>query len=197
MSAAIRAFVALKVGGAVLDAVLQSQQALRDRVPASAVRWTPREQLHLTLRFLGQVPRASLPALTSALDAAAGVGQGLELELAGLGAFPSLRSPRVLWIGVRGDTAALARLQASVTTATASFGEPPESRRWHPHLTMGRVSGHERDAASRVGAALADQRVASLGRWRATQIHLVQSELLPAGARYTDVATFALVAETG
>jgi 2'-5' RNA ligase len=149
------------------------------------VRWARPEQLHLTLRFLGNVPRNELTRLGEALSSACAELRAFELGLAELGCFPHSRSPRVVWIGVTGAVTQLDGLERRVEEALRGFGDPAEeARAFHPHLTIGRVKARG-DEGRRLGDLLARERVPELGAWPVRQVDLVQSELSPQSARHT------------
>jgi 2'-5' RNA ligase len=127
-----RAFVAVRPPDAALDAV--EEVAASELAPIAGARWTTREQRHLTLQFLGN--HADIDAVGAALGALA-IGAGA-VALGGVGAFPSARRARVLWVGVASGTAFLAQLAASVGVLLAPLGHEPEAREYHPHLTLAR-----------------------------------------------------------
>ena len=104
------------------------------------VRWSAGGSIHVTLKFLGEMDPDLLPKLVSALRGRGHAIAPFELELEGVGGFPSLRSPRVLWCGLAGQPR-LSELQAAVEETCARFGYEPEQRSFRPHLTLGRVRG--------------------------------------------------------
>lgn len=188
MAEHLRMFVALRTSGQLLDALADTQRQLQARLPTGSVRWTRREQLHLTLRFLGDVPAGQVEALAAAVREAGTGVPPLRLGLAGAGCFPNARNPRVLWIGVNGDLPQLLALQQNVEIATTGFGDHREEREFHPHLTFGRVAARDYQAARAVGDAMGGFKLGLLGEWTADQLYLVQSQLAPSGPTYTDVA---------
>ncbi|MDT8435938.1 MAG: RNA 2',3'-cyclic phosphodiesterase [Gemmatimonadota bacterium] len=101
-------------------------------------RWVRPERLHLTLRFLGEVPEAEVAGIVRALDGAVASRPSFRLRFGRPGAFPSPRRPRVLWLGVEAD-AALGGLYADVERALAAVGHPGDGKAFRPHLTLGRV----------------------------------------------------------
>jgi RNA 2',3'-cyclic 3'-phosphodiesterase len=113
------------------------QARLSDQVPAP--RWVGRDAQHVTLAFFGEVPETVVPALTDALGAAL-VVPPVHLRLASAGTFPARGAPRVLWVGVDGDVAALAALAGAAADAARSVGVPVDRRPYQPHLTVGRWS---------------------------------------------------------
>jgi len=190
----IRAFVAVALPGRLLDKV-QAEQGRLDgrlaRASRSAIRWTLREQLHLTLKFFGNVQIEALDALQQTLSrAVAGIG-GFELSLAGLGCFPSPQRPSVVWLGLDGSVSALATLQGNVERETAAFGSHSETRPFHPHLTIGRVKGFGAESR-RIGEVIRSEAVGSLGNWTVSEILLVRSQLSPLGSTYSTLGKFHL-----
>jgi 2'-5' RNA ligase len=178
----MRLFIALQLPEEV-KAALAAAQA---RLPDQAVRWTSPAAIHLTLQFLGEADEALVEPLVAAL--AALPAEPIRLRLAGLGAFPNSRQPRVVWAGVAGDTEALLRLQAAVTTATAPLGFAGEARAFKPHLTLGRARQDARPEALRaLGAALGAVEPPPPLVWEAGRATLYQSTLTPRGAIYTDL----------
>jgi 2'-5' RNA ligase len=149
------------------------------------VRWVPPGSLHLTLKFLGDIAASSVPQVAAAVQSAAGQASAFEVGVGGLGAFPNMRQPRVVWLGLHAPPALL-ELQRSLEAGLARLGYAPEGRAFSPHLTVGRVS---RSAGSRerqaLGRALAGETVGSLGVFRVDAVHLYQSVLQPGGAVYT------------
>jgi 2'-5' RNA ligase len=176
----VRAFVAVAVGAAVREAlakVLETLKASRARVA-----WVAPGNLHLSLAFLGNVPGTMLPLLGMALDEAAAPVAPFSFDAAGVGAFGSIRSPRVVWAGVR-PCPALMILQQRVADGLAGIGVELETREYRPHLTLGRVRApHGRE---RLAAALQAVRETEFGAVRVGEIVLMRSELRPEGARYT------------
>lgn len=190
----VRAFVALEPGEAARAAIAALQAHLAAAVPPRAVRWTRPEQCHLTLRFLGQVPRAHLTALEQHLADAAAASAGFALELGAPGAFPDLEAPRVLWVGLGGGLEALARLVQRVETAVAGFGDHREERPFHPHLTLGRVAVRDRRVARGLAEQMARAPRPSACAWSVREFRLYRSELRPEGAVYSVLASFPLQA---
>ncbi|MFP5256460.1 MAG: RNA 2',3'-cyclic phosphodiesterase [Acidimicrobiia bacterium] len=172
----MRLFVGLWPPPPVLDAVA------RLRHPDHAgLRWTTREQWHVTLRFLGEVDAHDLPALT----------QQLEEGLAGHPAVEVTLGPAVEWLGGRRQgvlvvpTTGAAGLSKAVVEGTSGFGGPPEPRPFRGHLTLARVRrGHP------APAGLAGELIRAT--WRAEGVAVVRSHLEPSGARYETMAEVAL-----
>lgn len=164
-----------------------------DQVRALAERfgvrgsWT--RHPHLTLVFLGQTPLEQIGNAEHALRAACqGIGP-LDLSIEGIGCFPSMNRPRVVWLGLQGDVAKLMTLQARVASALEGVGEHRESKRFSPHVTVGRIK--EPPPAS-FGNALKGLSSATLISACFTEVHLFRSELSPKGAKYTPLVSVSL-----
>jgi 2'-5' RNA ligase len=132
-----RAFIAILLSPEARDAVTEEVERLRPL--SGAVAWVPRDNLHHTLRFLGEQGEERLADALAAVETTAAAGEPFTLGLHGLGAFPGLERPRILWVGVAEGALAARGLQARLEAGLAERGFPPEARPWHPHLTVGRV----------------------------------------------------------
>ena len=155
---------------------------------APGVAWVARDNVHVTLKFLGAVDNARLGALEPALAAAAAGHAAFDLTIDGLGAFPSRIRPRVLWAGIGAGAAELGTLAARVDEALAALGFARETRPFAAHVTLGRV--REPRANPRLAAAL--DAGGPLGRQRVARVSLMRSDLSPRGARYTELASHPL-----
>ena len=181
----LRAFIALEIPASIQESIQQQTAGLRKAASFSLVRWVPAENLHLTLKFLGDVSSTSLQFVTQMLSREASQYPGFSMQVGGLGAFPSARRARVLWIGIRAPET-LSALQRSLDSAAARLGYPPEDRPFSPHLTIGRV---KQTAAptdlQRIQAALEAASVGPLGKADVSAVHLIKSDLKPTGSVYT------------
>lgn len=193
MSELWRLFVAIELPDDTLRAIERVQTTLQRRAPERALRWVRPEGIHLTLKFLGDVPRSQIPAMEAALAEAAAGHDPLSLSIEELGGFPNPQRPRVLWLGVTGDTAPLARLQADVEKHLAPLGYPRENRPFSPHLTLARVRREaSREDVDAVGALTRAGWEGVVSQWEAGAVSLMRSQLKPSGAVYTRVADLAL-----
>lgn len=184
----VRAFIALPIDESLRAQLVRLQAGVAAVVPSKSVRWTRPEQIHLTLKFLGKVRVAAIPELTAAVRSACADAPVLCLQAAGLGCFPNVVRPRVLWVGVAGELAALVRLQARVAAATGALGEHEKRVDFTAHLTLGRVQSRSPRAVREVGEALAGVAFSQVGDWRAEAVELQQSVLQPGGSVYTTLA---------
>jgi len=182
----VRLFVALELAAApraALAAVCESGRR-------GGVRWVPPENAHLTLKFLGEVADALLDDIKGALKAAAAPAKPFELSLAGGGCFPNERAPRVIWLGVGDGREEAAAAAAAVERALAPFGFDRDKRRFHPHVTIGRVKDARRGAAT-AAAKLEELADFTTPAAPVTALSLIESTLAPAGSVYKTVARFA------
>ena len=172
---------------------ISSRRAARRRELSRAgvdrgLRWTAPDGVHLTLKFLGETSSRLLPAIERRLVESLAGQRRFPLELSGLGVFPGARSPRVIWVGLGGDLDALAAAQRQVEEAMSPLGFAPERRPFSPHLTLARLNDWgaplERQA---IGEIVAGQKWRWSGRFEATVVSLVRSELGRGGARYTQL----------
>jgi RNA 2',3'-cyclic 3'-phosphodiesterase len=186
----VRLFLAVNLPSELKIRLGALQRKIESGVGQSAVRWTRSEQIHITLKFLGYISETEIPEIEATLLSTVH-GQRLQLSAEGLGCFPNMRSPRVVWVGLRGNVEALASLQKQIETATAQWAEP-EERDFTPHLTLGRVKEARRkdlDAISRFVNANVDK---SFGEWTVEQVDLMQSVLSPDGPTYHCLCSFPL-----
>jgi RNA 2',3'-cyclic 3'-phosphodiesterase len=182
----IRAFVAVVLDEGVRSAVAATIERLRPL--GSAVAWVPPRNLHVTLHFLGDQSEERLAEAEAALADAAAGSAPLDVTFHGIGAFPGLERPRILWVGLAHGALEVRRLQARVTDALAVRGFGKEERAWHPHLTIGRVHDERRwrrETGPPLRSALAQAATTTFGTQRVAEVALMRSELSPAGARYT------------
>ncbi|MGB9888035.1 MAG: RNA 2',3'-cyclic phosphodiesterase [Moorellales bacterium] len=184
----MRLFVAVEfepeIKRALADLVAQMSGSRAD------VKWVEGTNFHLTLYFLGEVTKERVADLNQVLSLASRSTNPFRLEVGGLGAFPSLARPRVLWVGAHGGEA-LGRLQQRVAEQVQGFAERPGERQpFHPHVTLGRVRSG-RGLAELVGMVneLKDRKV---GSQEVADFALVESRLYRTGPVYTRVARFAL-----
>jgi 2'-5' RNA ligase len=184
----IRSFVAILLSEAVRSAVAEEISRLRPLAPR--LGWVDPPNLHLTLKFLGELVAKELEEVKDALVEAVAGTPPFSLVLLGMGAFPGLARPRVLWIGVAEGGQAAQALQARVEEALGRRGFPKEGRPYSPHLTIARV--REPRGLGALQQAMARDAQMAFGRFEVGALSLMRSDLSPAGARYTELAVFPL-----
>jgi RNA 2',3'-cyclic 3'-phosphodiesterase len=183
----LRTFIAVEIPPHVQKKIQQETEPLRKELGSSLIRWVPVQNIHLTLKFLGDVSPANVEYLTQILCTEADSCSAFDMHISGLGSFPSPKRPRVLFIGIQAP-AELEALNRGIESACARLGYESEARGFSPHLTIGRV---RQDATSadqqRIRHALEGIAIDSLGTARVNSVHLYKSELKPTGSVYTQI----------
>lgn len=179
----MRLFLAVALEDAVKRALRQAQRALASF--DSLVRWTTQDQMHLTLKFLGEVEDGRVPDLSAAAECSAAESSSCTLMLAAPGCFPPRGRVRVVWAGLEEPTGVLASCQVAAEEHFGRLGFPREARPFSPHLTLGRVRDDRSDGALR--RAVAEVEIAATHQ-PVTELCLFQSTLTPQGARYAVVS---------
>jgi 2'-5' RNA ligase len=181
MSKTLRSFVAFELPDDVRSALRRVQQELKAH--DFAVRWVRPEGIHLTLKFLGDIEPAQIDGIADRLAAAARGYGSVSLSAKGIGVFPHLRRPRVLWTGLAGDVRRLSELQGRVDAGLAEAGFRREKRSFKGHLTLGRFKA--RVESRQVERALEIFADFETEPFSADRIMLFKSELKPTGAVYS------------
>jgi 2'-5' RNA ligase len=192
----LRAFIAIKLSDELkrqiegVQAELERQVARQGKSGRAGkigkIGWTRPEGIHLTLKFLGEIPETQIEALDGVVRQAASAVEPFALEARGLGAFPTPRAPRVLWLGLQGEPdamAALQRQQAEIEDGTANLGFQKEARAFTPHLTLARI--RDRVDQGVLDKMLAANQQRAVGGFTAASVGLIRSELRPTGTVYT------------
>lgn len=189
----IRAFVAIDLSPEIQQRLEQISTHLKQRLEGVPIRWVPVENIHLTLKFLGDVSLSNLEMLKKILLNVSSSHRSFEISAGGLGAFPKIHRPRVIWVGLEAPPE-LAALQYSLDVETARLGYAREDRPFSPHLTMGRVSRNASTADIRlIAGVLSSYKVGFLGAACIQAVHLFRSDLKPGGAIYTRLFTAPLL----
>ncbi len=194
----IRAFVAVELDAALRSSIARTQdhlkQALAKAIPAVRLQWVRPESMHLTIKFLGSIEERRVSEIQQALSSALHGQLPFTVEVGGVGVFPDLRAPRVLWLGLSGqsgpenascDRQDIRQLAAAVDRALGAIGFLPEDRPFQPHLTLARIKERSRE----VGKALQDLGLLKpallVGRLEVEAVSLMKSDLKPSGVVYT------------
>lgn len=188
----IRAFVAIQLPDSVRESLREVQAELQQLLSRNAAAWTNLQNLHLTLRFLGNVDAAKLPALAESLRKSLMNYSPLELVCERLGCFPDLRFPRVIWAWVHDTEERLADLHRRVDRAVAGLAEKPSEPTFTGHITLARPKDIRRPDAGRLAEFVNAAVSREFGRWTCREVELVRSELSPSGSRYTTLDAFRL-----
>ena len=183
----VRAFFAIDLPEGVRKEVAELSERLRRELPRG-VRFPSEESWHLTLKFMGDLPRALLPKLLARASARLQLEAPFEVGLAGLGAFPNARAARVIWIGVGEGGARLAKLARKLDAAARGVGAPRERRPFHAHLTIGRLREPQQVRLERLPAP-------SSSGFSVEEVVLYESRLSSSGATYSPLARLPLGAD--
>jgi RNA 2',3'-cyclic 3'-phosphodiesterase len=180
-----RTFIAIRVEPtAALAALIHDLSTASHGPDARAIRPIPAHNLHLTLRFLGDVDADSVPAIGEAMRRAAAAHASFDLRWNGVGVFPSLRRPNVVWVGTD-DHGASERLVDALSRELTPLGIASEDRAWRPHLTIARIKAKP---SRELKAWLDAHRDEAFGATRVEKVLFIRSELLPEGPRYTELS---------
>lgn len=185
-----RLFIAIELPAEIRHRISEHTTRLRESCPDVRASWTRAENLHLTLKFLGDVAVNRVDTLSQALMQAAAYTTEFDLVIAGCGVFPPRGKPNVLWIGISPETGpACLRLYQSIEDECAKVGFKRDERKFHPHLTIARL---RHPAGARDLANLHQGSQFEPVALKVTSACLIRSELSSSGSRYTIVARHGL-----
>ena len=186
----IRSFLAIDLPETTRQTLGAVQEHLKQST--TGVRWLKPRSIHLTLKFLGNIHPAQVEDIALAVAEEIRDDPPITLGAAGLGAFPSRRKPRVIWIGMEGEVQRLIRIQSRVENALEPLSFVREKRPFRPHLTIGRVKDRRRLQA--LIDAMAELKIPEFDSFDVTEIILYKSDLRPTGAIYTKLHRMSLAA---
>ncbi len=185
MSQKIRTFVAAEVSSAVRDRAADVIERLRGA--GAKVKWVKTENLHVTLKFLGDVEEAEIHRVCRAVEGAVADLPPFDVEVRGAGAFPDTRRPRNVWLGIAEGAGQVGELHGRIEAALEELGFPREARRFQPHLTIGRIRRGGPGVAE-LGELIAQNGDLEIGRARLTEAVVYSSRLAPSGPIYEALA---------
>ena len=188
----IRSFIAIELPGEVREGLARLRNAMK-RDEHKFVKWVSPDGIHLTLKFLGNIPSKKVTEITEALEEATQGISPFHLEISGLGAFPSLKQTRVFWVGIVGEVDKLLKLQRNIDSALAVLGFAKEERPFVPHLTLARLRPgssplERRNFGELVGSTIFED----IYHIEVEAVSLMRSQLTPAGAVYTRLSAVGL-----
>jgi 2'-5' RNA ligase len=185
MEKTFRAFIAISLSPEIRRWLAEARVVLEAGLPPASVRWTDVNGIHITLKFLGEVPIDSVEGIRSAMDRAARGCRPFSLAVEGLGCFPDAARPRVIWAGVRREPA-LSDLQKRLEDGLEQAGFPRERRAFSPHLTLGRVrDGVSGKELAEIGRAVQSAEAKAAVGMDISGYGLYKSVLRPTGAEYS------------
>jgi len=185
----MRLFVALEIPSAVRENLAALLKSLRAVSPQT--RWVRPDNLHVTLKFIGEVSETKVVAIRIALTGVRS-DQPVALDFRGLGFFPNEKHPRVLWAGIEASPN-LKTLAANIDEGTEKLGIRREQRPFSPHLTLARFESPR--LPEKLRSAIQENAARDFGSLRTSQFHLIESKLKPSGAEYTTLESFPFAAE--
>ena len=180
----VRSFIAIPVPRSGIEVLERAVKRLDSEI-GGQVRWVRPRGIHLTLKFVGDIPASTLERVLEALPQVTASFNLFEISMSGLGVFPNPRRPRVLWAGLDGDLATLSALQIAVDQAVEKLGLPKDDRPFSPHLTLGRVRRDTNEEQSRkIGYLMTNTRLQAPPSWTVETVDLMRTELDPTGSRH-------------
>lgn len=180
-----RVFCAIEIPTLTRQRVLQHITKLRAKVPEVRASWSRETSIHLTLKFLGEIPKALVTNFETAISAAVNGVAPFSILIADAGAFPQRRDPRVLWIGVTDLNGQLTNLHSRLETECEREGFPRDTRSYHPHLTLARLRTQR---GARGIARIHEELGFASEEITVAELLLIRSELSSTGAKYTIVS---------
>jgi 2'-5' RNA ligase len=185
-----RIFCAVKLPQTARDLVLRHIERLKEKVPHAKASWARDANLHLTLKFLGEIPAASVADFSKAVSLAVSRVQPFPISIEQTGAFPTHGQPRVLWVGINDPSTKLAELHSRLEEESALVGFAKETRAFHPHLTIARL--RQVDNARALATAHKHMEFDTV-EIAVAELLVIRSELSSAGSKYTVVSRHGLL----
>ena len=185
----IRAFIAIELPEALKAEIARLQEQLRARVRVPT-RWVNPDNIHLTLKFLGDINRDTVDDILHAIGAAAGNAPSFRLGVKGLGVFPDPQRPRIIWVGLTGGLDKLRNLQRDIDNSLERLGFPREKRPFSPHLTIARLHDRATPAdRSEIGHIIKSTTFIAKTSLNAGVVYLIKSQLTREGPIYSQLGS--------
>jgi 2'-5' RNA ligase len=184
----LRTFIAVSLSPSILAGIEKLMRTLQSN--GEGVHWVEPQNLHITLKFLGDVPLNDLPQLISTTTQCVSRTDSFDMTLQGFGAFPSWESPKTIWIGCQEGSEELEKLAERINEGLRSLGFPKEARRFSPHLTIGRVK--KPTQGSPLMPILDANHNRLFGSCSISEVQIFSSELTRRGPFYTELAAITL-----
>mgnify|MGYP001816210207 CR=1 FL=1 len=186
----IRTFIAIPLGDEVLRKAIRMIERLK--LPGDGIKWVPTDNLHLTLKFLGEVDNTEVPAVCNVVHDVCADRDPFELQFAGAGGFPSIDRPRILYTKIEDISNSLTEIVSELEDQYAELGFKRESRDYTPHLTLGRTKGGSRRASEDVIERLRSEHQTAIGEMLADSVQVIASFLDKQGPTYQVMDTVEL-----
>jgi RNA 2',3'-cyclic 3'-phosphodiesterase len=184
----IRSFIAIPLNAEIISRIEKIQKELK--ALSADVKWVNPKSIHLTLKFLGNIEEGSIETIAQGIQNGIKGFKPWSVAVKNMGAFPSLKSPRVVWVGIDDQDGQLVRLQNQIEKEMSKLGFEEEKRKFSAHLTLGRVRSPK--GKDELVKYLLDERERVFEEIKVDQVILFKSELKPTGAVYTVLKEFAL-----
>ncbi len=188
MDETLRTFIAVPIPVNILNCIREVQQ--KYAAYKFPVRWVRPESIHLTLKFLGHISGTDVDRVFDAMTASFQKTPPLSLHAKGLGVFPTIKRPRVIWVGIGGEQDSLKKLQGELENNLEKIGFPKEKRAFNAHLTLGRIKG--KIDSQKLADAMRKFSDFSTESFSADEIVLFKSDLKPSGAVYSQLRIVSL-----
>jgi len=177
----LRSFLAIELPESILRRIGEVQRDLKSS--RADVRWVGPQNIHLTLKFFGNIEESKINSIAQSIEEPARNISPIWISVRGMGAFPSLKNPRVIWIGLHDEKKVLISFQKQLDGEFQKIGFQPEDRPFHPHLTLGRMRSNR--GKDELVKEMEKYREEEFGSFQADKIILFKSDLKPEGAIYT------------
>ncbi len=184
----IRSFLAIELTESIRNRIREVQEDLRGS--KADVRWVTPGHIHLTLKFFGNIEELQIESIIKAIAGPVSATSPMSLLIRGVGAFPSLKNPRVIWVGVKDDRNVLTPFQNRLERELERVGFQPENRPFQPHLTLGRMRSNR--GKSELVTAMEKHREEEFGNLEVEKVILFKSDLTPNGPIYTPLREIGL-----
>jgi 2'-5' RNA ligase len=183
----MRLFIAIDLDDGIKENIKNLTADLKRSM--QGVKWVRDEGIHITLKFLGEVPESKVEMITKTLEQVSTRYEALDIEICHLGRFPERGDPRIIWVGALESTGILKDLALDIEKELGKIGFEREKRSFKPHVTLGRVRRGR--GSGKISSLMLENKVISFGSFQAKHIYLIRSILRPDGARYEKIGTFA------
>jgi len=181
----MRAFIAIDFPQPMIEKISQIISTCKTQTPKKAIKWVEAENLHLTIKFLGDVSPDQLTAIKSIITSECEHRVTFDISVGGLGMYPNQHQPRVVWLGIS-EGAPLVEIHAGLNRELARINLPPDTHKLSPHLTIGRIRRQtDVSTVKEIGQTLSQLKDEPMGTIRVDTVNLYQSELRPQGPLYT------------
>lgn len=189
----MRTFIAIDLSKEIRNRLEEVTRVLKEKLKSAPIRWVPVDNIHLTLKFLGEISPANIEILKESMQAGLAGSTQFDFSVGKIGAFPSIKKPRVIWVGVEAPVE-LKIIQAMIESCTKRLGYVQEDHEFSPHLTLGRIAREKKSLEiASICQVLQSTPVGFLGVDRVREICLYKSDLTRTGSIYTKIWTAKLL----